>query len=57
MKCQACIDDRHFDCGMQSWCECDCEVYTLDPPYTAADERQDLAVAEANDPGNGDGNE
>jgi hypothetical protein len=24
MLCQACAAGRHFECGMQTWCECDC---------------------------------
>jgi len=24
MMCQACEEGRHWDCGMQMWCECDC---------------------------------
>lgn len=24
MKCEACERDDHFNCGMQTWCECDC---------------------------------
>jgi len=25
MMCQACNDGRHWDCGMQTWCECACD--------------------------------
>ena len=25
MLCQACEEGRHEDCGMQTWCECDCD--------------------------------
>jgi hypothetical protein len=24
MMCQACSDNRHYECGLQTWCECDC---------------------------------
>lgn len=27
MKCQACEDGDHDNCGMQTWCDCDCEGY------------------------------
>lgn len=44
--CQACTDDDHWDCGMQSWCECEC-----DPELAEIDEalRQDSAFAENDD--------
>ena len=22
--CEACYEGRHWDCGMQTWCECEC---------------------------------
>ena len=22
--CEACDEGRHWDCGMQTWCECEC---------------------------------
>lgn len=25
MKCEACERGDHMNCGMQTWCECDCE--------------------------------
>lgn len=25
MKCQACQDGVHYLCGMQTWCDCDCD--------------------------------
>lgn len=25
MKCEACERGDHFNCGMQTWCECDCD--------------------------------
>ena len=25
MMCHACEEGRHADCGMQTWCECDCD--------------------------------
>lgn len=25
MMCQACEEGRHWDCGLQSWCDCDCD--------------------------------
>lgn len=35
MKCQACEEGDHQNCGMQTWCECDCDgpegVY-FEPP-------------------------
>jgi len=24
MMCEACERGDHFDCGMQTWCECEC---------------------------------
>lgn len=27
MKCNACERGDHDQCGMQSWCSCDCEGY------------------------------
>lgn len=30
MKCRACEDRRHWDCGMQTWCECDCDGEAID---------------------------
>ncbi len=27
MLCEACERDDHDNCGMQTWCECDCEGY------------------------------
>ena len=23
--CEACEHDEHWSCGMQTWCECDCD--------------------------------
>lgn len=35
MMCQACSEGRHWDCGLQTWCECDCDpiaaLYDFDP--------------------------
>lgn len=28
--CTACQEGRHWDCGMQSWCECDCDPETAE---------------------------
>jgi hypothetical protein len=25
MMCQACSEGRHWDCGLQTWCACDCD--------------------------------
>lgn len=25
MMCEACQQDEHWNCGMQTWCECDCD--------------------------------
>jgi hypothetical protein len=25
MQCEACVADRHCQCGMQTWCECECD--------------------------------
>ena len=25
MLCEACSNDDHDNCGMQTWCQCDCE--------------------------------
>ena len=27
MKCHACEEGDHDNCGMQTWCDCDCEGY------------------------------
>jgi hypothetical protein len=27
MLCQACNNGDHDQCGMQTWCECECEGY------------------------------
>lgn len=44
MMCEACARDDHAACGMQTWCECDCdpEMVRVMPefdPY-AVDDRQ-----------------
>jgi len=37
MMCIACSDENHYQCGMQTWCECDCDgspdwgAYNPDP--------------------------
>jgi hypothetical protein len=35
MMCQACSEGRHWDCGLQTWCECDCDpiaaLYDFNP--------------------------
>ena len=28
--CSACERGEHWDCGLQSWCECDCEKVSDD---------------------------
>lgn len=44
MMCEACERGDHDNCGMQTWCECDCEGY-LEPLSTAKhrDEATELA--------------
>lgn len=33
MKCQACEEGFHYLCGMQTWCECDCDgIYETGSP-------------------------
>jgi len=27
VKCDACERGEHWDCGMQTWCECECDGY------------------------------
>jgi hypothetical protein len=27
MRCEACENEDHDNCGMQTWCTCDCEGY------------------------------
>lgn len=44
MMCQACTEDRHWDCGRQTWCECDC-----DPEAAEIDEALSHDSAFAND--------
>jgi len=35
--CEGCTVDEHWRCGMQTWCECDCDgstdwgVFEIDP--------------------------
>ena len=29
--CQACEDGDHFNCGMQTWCACDCDPENCEP--------------------------
>lgn len=45
MLCDACENGEHWNCGMQTWCECDCDGpggmygYEDDPmPPAKADE-------------------
>lgn len=33
MKCEACERGDHDQCGMQSWCDCDCEGYDPNAIY------------------------
>ena len=28
VKCAGCMDDEHWRCGMQTWCECECDGST-----------------------------
>jgi hypothetical protein len=28
--CSACERGEHWDCGQQSWCQCDCETVSTD---------------------------
>jgi len=39
MMCQACSEGRHWDCGKQIWCECECDPETaiLDLALTPRD--------------------
>lgn len=35
MKCEACEQGNHINCGMQTWCECECDgpdSIEFDPP-------------------------
>lgn len=31
MMCQACEEGLHYLCGMQTWCECDCDGEEFGP--------------------------
>jgi len=37
IMCEGCTVDEHWRCGMQTWCECDCDgstdwgVFEIDP--------------------------
>lgn len=37
MKCQACENDDHDNCGMQTWCSCDCEGFILSGMFVTED--------------------
>lgn len=39
--CQACQEGRHWDCGMQTWCECDCAGPEGDYPEEFEDDHGD----------------
>ena len=46
MMCEACKRDEHWNCGMQTWCECDCAgpdgCYELPPdPYEISEVGED----------------
>jgi hypothetical protein len=30
MKCQACEDGVHYLCGLQTWCDCECDPFSYD---------------------------
>lgn len=30
MMCEACERGHHANCGMQTWCECDCDPDAVD---------------------------
>ena len=49
MKCQACEEGRHHDCGMQTWCDCDCEGYDPQGYCEGEDESECGAGAGPND--------
>lgn len=37
MKCEACTEGNHMNCGMQTWCDCDCAGYSTDCAYADAE--------------------
>jgi len=42
--CDACKRGQHWDCGMQTWCECECDPDAFDHPDNAtamSDEQPD----------------
>lgn len=47
MLCEACSQGRHWDCGMQTWCECECDgpdgYYGLEPYEERSDEEEESA--------------
>ncbi len=62
MKCQACQEGRHWDCGLQTWCDCDCDpvaaLYDFGPDdelpeETPEDYFEDLDDDESSPPPNG----
>lgn len=38
--CQACEDGNHHLCGMQTWCECDCDPEIILCDYDWHDEEK-----------------
>ncbi len=42
--CSACEDGEHHDCGLQTWCECECDPYSCtcrDCHYEPPDDDRD----------------
>jgi hypothetical protein len=46
MMCQACERDDHANCGLQTWCECDCDPETAGYYFPAIDEELQDCIQE-----------
>lgn len=49
MMCQACSEGRHWDCGLQTWCSCDCDPFAYDFAFVTDDEMAILNGEELED--------
>lgn len=46
MMCEACERGHHSNCGMQTWCECDCDPEAYDQYWPGIDDLPEEAKAE-----------